>query len=128
MASAAWGISPEDPQPSQSQKGRPAILLPFETQHDIENEADIVYAAERLPGTSNLQEKSIPVVRFFSDNPVGPQGIKNLEEHSQISLNDEVDTPPAKGRLNLHEKVQLTASEIARSHPQLFVNQQQTDQ
>lgn len=87
----------------------------YETFDDVENEAEIVDAAETLKGSSNLNEKRVPVIRLtIPAGYLGLLGKKNLAERSQVPY----DTVPSylPGLRNLDEKA-IPEQVIARMSP-----------
>jgi hypothetical protein len=95
----------------------------FEVLDDIDNEAEIIEAGERLPGIMNLQEKRLPVLRLLTPNShIGLHGIVNLGERAQIPQ----DFGHLPGLMNLQEKVipddVISKLSVSR-HPKLDVEE-----
>ncbi|KAL7295196.1 uncharacterized protein LOC106650451 [Trichogramma pretiosum] len=90
----------------------------FEVMHDEANEAEIIEAVPRLPGTVNLFEKRIPVLRLFVpyERENGPTGSKNLHEQTQIP---HYYGPPSHGIRNFEEKA-IPNAVIARLNAEGF--------
>ena len=70
----------------QSALSKPAkaATQTFETIEDEAKEAEIIYALQPLPGTPNLFEKRMPVIRLYIPLDDGPFGSNNLHEQKQI--------------------------------------------